>query len=66
MANKSSINNSSGPDLYKRDLDGLLTNIQYHFNEDGSVDWRKMISNDHLYVNKERFADGQVPNSVEG
>jgi hypothetical protein len=66
MANKSSTNNSSGPDLYKRDSNGLLTNIQYHFNEDGSVDWRKMISNDHLYVNKERFSDGQVPTSVEG
>jgi len=66
MANKSSTTNSSGPDLYKRDSNGLLTNIQYHFNEDGSVDWRKMIINDHLYVNKERFADGQVPTSVEG
>ena len=29
-----------GPDLYKRNEYGLLDNVDYIFNEDGSVDWR--------------------------
>lgn len=66
MATKSDVKNDSGPNLYKRDQNGLLTNIQYEFNEDGSVNWRKMISNEHLYINKERFANGKIPDSVEG
>lgn len=66
MSKKNAIDNSFGPSQYIRDDNGLLTNVQYHFNEDGSVDWRKMITNDHLYVNKDRFPNGDVPESVEG
>ena len=32
-----------GPDLYIRKGDGLLENVDYIFNDDGSVDWRAMI-----------------------
>jgi hypothetical protein len=32
-----------GPDIYKRDIHGLLENVDYKFNDDGSVNWRAMI-----------------------
>ena len=37
----------------ERGTDGLVTKpkVEYHFNEDGSVDWRKMINSKWLYVN---------------
>lgn len=34
---------------------GLLENVEYHFNEDGSVNWRKMIPKEFLTINKDRF-----------
>ena len=60
------VDNSFGPSKFIRDENGLLQNIQYHFNEDGSVNWREMIDHKHLYANKDRFHDGKVPDSVEG
>ena len=63
---KKAIDNSKGPKTFgKRDEHGLLNNVQYHFNEDGSVDWRKMIHDEHLYPNKEYF-NGDAPKSIEG
>jgi hypothetical protein len=35
-----------GPDIYKRDIHGLLENVDYKFNDDGSVNWRAMIKKD--------------------
>lgn len=66
MENK--IDNSNGPALYKRDSHGLFENVQYVFNDDGSVNWRAMIKEEHLYVNKDYFArfDKEVPTSIEG
>jgi len=57
-----------GPDVYQRDEHGLLKNIDYHFNEDGSVDWRAMIKPEFLYPNKGWFdMRGQpTPTSTEG
>jgi len=57
-----------GPDIYKRDEHGLLKNVEYHFNEDGSVDWRSMIKPKFLYPNKGWFdMRGQtVPTSIDG
>lgn len=70
MARKktTSIDNSSGPDLYSRDENGLLKNIQYTFNEDGSVNWRSMIKDEHLFPNKSWFdlRKKDVPRSIEG
>lgn len=57
-----------GPDIYKRNKDGLLENQVYIFNEDGSVDWRSMIKDEFLYPNKGWFElrKKPVPNSVDG
>ena len=57
-----------GPDLWKRDEHGLLESVDYKFNEDGSVNWRAMISPEHLYPNKDHFEMRKmpVPGSIEG
>tara|TARA_R100000152_G_C6780841_1_gene214151 strand:+ start:3956 stop:4732 length:777 start_codon:yes stop_codon:yes gene_type:complete len=57
-----------GPDLYIRKGDGLLENVDYIFNDDGSVDWRAMIKPEFLYPNKGWFdaRNKPVPSSIEG
>jgi len=57
-----------GPDIYKRNEHGLLENVDYVFNEDGSVDWRAMIKEEFLYPNKGWFDSRSqpVPTSSEG
>jgi len=62
------INNSSGPELFQRDLNGLLSNIQYSFNPDGSVNWRAMIKDDQLFPNRSWFQsrNKDMPRTTEG
>lgn len=62
------VDNSLGPAQFARDEHGLLKNIQYNFNEDGSVDWRAMIKDEHLFPNKSWFEmrKKDMPNSIEG
>jgi hypothetical protein len=57
-----------GPDLYKRDEHGLLENVDYIFNEDGSVNWRAMIKSEFLYPNRDWFnyRNKPMPESTEG
>ncbi len=57
-----------GPDAWKRNEHGLLKSVDYEFNQDGSVNWRAMISPEHLYPNKDHFEMRKmpVPNSIEG
>jgi hypothetical protein len=54
--------------LYKRNEWGLIDNTDYHFNEDGSVNWRAMVKPEYLYPNKGWFdLRGQaVPKSIDG
>jgi hypothetical protein len=59
------IDNSIGPSLFNRDENGLLTNIQYNFNDDGSINWRKMVSDEYLFPNAQAF-NGDPPRSIEG
>jgi len=61
-------NNSPGPHLFKRDKDGLLDNVAYIFNNDGSVNWRAMIKNEHLFPNRSWFEmrNKPVPKSIDG
>lgn len=57
-----------GPDIYKRNEHGLLENVDYVFNEDGSIDWRSMIKPEFLYPNKGWFdaRNKPIPNTIEG
>lgn len=47
---------------------GLLMNENYIFNEDGSVDWRRMIKPEFLVPKKDNFEkkNKPVPTSIEG
>lgn len=56
------------PSNYKRNELGLIEGVQYHFNEDGSINWRAMIKPEFLYPNKEWFEVRKmpVPETVEG
>lgn len=53
---------------YARNDFGLFDNVDYVFNEDGSVDWRAMVKPDFLYPNKDFFAIRKlnVPESIDG
>ena len=62
---KPDIDNSFGPSSFNRDDHGLLQNIQYVFDEDGGVNWRKMVQDDHLFPNAKYF-NGSPPSSIEG
>jgi len=63
-----SIDNSTGPARFQRDENGLLKNIQYEFNDDGSVNWRSMIKEEYLFPNKSWFElrKKDVPRSIDG
>ena len=65
---KTKVSNDLGPSIFKRDGHGLLENIEYIFNEDGSVNWRAMIGHEHLFPNKNWFLQRSkdMPNSAEG
>ena len=62
------IDNAFGPQQFQRDENGLLKNVQYEFNEDGSVNWRAMIKPEHLFPNKGWFEarKREVPATAEG
>ena len=53
---------------YKRNESGLVEGVEYKYNEDGSINWRAMISAEHLYPNKGWFEarNQPMPNSTEG
>lgn len=57
-----------GPDMYERNQHGLLSNVDYEFNKDGSVNWRAMIKPEFLYPNKDWFTlrNKEIPTSSEG
>ena len=57
-----------GPDIYKRNEHGLLENIDYIFNDNGSVDWRSMLKPEFLYPNRGWFEarNKPFPKTIEG
>lgn len=56
--------------IFKRNEYGLIDDpsVVYVFNEDGTINWRKMIKPEFLVPNKERFEKNgkPVPKSIEG
>lgn len=68
MTESKKIDNSIGPNLLGRDEHGLLRTTQYVFNEDGAVNWRAMIKEEHLFPNKGWFESRgkDMPRSAEG
>ena len=68
MKENTIVDNSFGPSLFQRDENGLLKNVQYTFNEDGSVNWRAMVGEEHLFPNKAHFErfNKPLPRSIEG
>lgn len=61
-------NYADGPGRFKRNGFGLLDNVDYSFDEDGSVNWRSMLRDDHLFPNKSWFnmRKKDVPRSISG
>jgi len=57
-----------GPLKFCRNEYGLLDNTDYHFNEDGSVNWRSMIGDEHLFPNKSWFdlRKKDTPRTIDG
>lgn len=65
---KQKTENDFGPNKFSRDEHGLIKNTNYIFNEDGSIDWRAMVKEEHLFPNKlwfERF-NKPLPKTIEG
>jgi hypothetical protein len=54
--------------LQSRNEFGLLENVNYEQNDDGSVNWRAMVALEHLYPNKGWFElrKKPMPKSAEG
>lgn len=53
---------------FSRDENGLLENINYKFNEDGSINWRAMVKDDHLFPNRSWFDSRKktCPKTIDG
>ena len=46
---------ANGLGRFCRNEFGLLNEVGYDFDEDGSVNWRSMIKDEHLFPNKSWF-----------
>lgn len=47
--------------IFERDRHGLLDHVEYTFKQNGFVDWRKMISAEHIVLNRENFLKKENP-----
>ena len=64
------MSNNTPPKTFKRNEFGLIDDesVKYVFNNDGTVDWRKMVKPEFLAPNKQNFerSGKPVPKSIEG
>jgi hypothetical protein len=44
----------------RRDEDGLIEGLDYVFNEEGQIDWRKMVKQEFLVANRDRTSESDV------
>jgi hypothetical protein len=68
MSKKIEEEKTFGPDLFKRNEYGLLENVEYVFDPDGSINWRSMVKEEHLFPNKAHFErfNKPVPKIIDG
>jgi hypothetical protein len=59
-AQSSSMAKSKPPKVIKRNEHGLMDEVNYVFQEDGMVDWRKMVKNNHIVPNRDNTAETDV------
>lgn len=45
---------------FARNADGLIDSITYHFNEDGSINWRKIVRPHFLVSNRDRTSETDI------
>ena len=55
MATKQKINELESPTNFKRLPNGLLDGVEYIYKSNGLVDWAKMIPNEFIVPNADRF-----------
>lgn len=48
------------PNPIQRNEFGLIKGLQYHFDDDGFVNWKKMLKTEHLVVNKKKNAETDI------
>ena len=46
--------------LIKRDKHGLIPDVKYPFNDEGLIDWRKMLRTEHLVPNRQKTSETDV------
>jgi hypothetical protein len=55
------------PKTWKRNPEtGLVEGIEYKYSPDGRVDWRAMVPEEFLVVNKQNFTNRKLPDSIDG
>lgn len=59
-AQSSSMAKSKPPKITKRNEHGLIDGANYVFREDGTVDWRKMVNNNHIVPNRDNTSETDV------
>jgi hypothetical protein len=58
--NTTEANSPYPPSLFRRNSYGLLDNVKYEFNPDGSINWRALIPKEFLVPNKEKTQETDV------
>ena len=48
------------PKTIKRNEHGLLEGIKYSYQDDGLIDWRKMVKNEHIVPNRDNTSETDV------
>ena len=50
---------------FKRNNNGLYDHIVYTFKSNGFIDWRKMVSSEHIVLNRENFLKKDNPVDID-